>query len=104
MSFGEPIYAANDTRGIVTQSSPWYDDGNVILQAANVQFKVHQSILGQNSAVFRHMLSLAVPEEMGDAGCPVIGLSDSASDVNHLLNAVYDRRYVQFTSHCICCS
>lgn len=77
------------------RSSIWYDDGNVILQAETVQFKVHKSILAQSSSVFSDMLSFPQPPttetEMIES-CPVVRLSDSAEDVEYVLQALCQRK------------
>lgn len=96
MSAGASSNVADITERSIERSSPWFEDGNVILQAENFQFKVHRSILAQNSLVFRDMFSLAVSDDMDGQGCPIVSLYDSPSDVSHLLNAIYDRRRVYF--------
>ncbi|KZP19037.1 hypothetical protein FIBSPDRAFT_1045789 [Athelia psychrophila] len=81
----------------LVRSDVWYDDGNVVLQAQNAQFKIHKSILVHSSAVFRDMLSLPQPP-LEDTyvvdGCPVVHLSDSAEEVRYILQAIFQRKYV----------
>ncbi|KZP13125.1 hypothetical protein FIBSPDRAFT_835408 [Athelia psychrophila] len=81
------------------RSSIWYDDGNVILQAGAMQFRVHKGILAQSSSVFSDMLSFPQPAtanvEMIDE-CPVVRLSDSAEEVEYVLQALCQRKYVAF--------
>lgn len=77
------------------RSDIWYDDGNVVLQAQNTQFKVHRSILAQSSSVFKDMFMLPQPPLEGTQlveGCPVVQLSDPAEDVRYILRALSDRR------------
>lgn len=75
----------------------WYDDGNVVLVAENVAFKVHRSILSNCSDVFRDMFELA---QLGTSsifdGTPTVELSDDAGDLVHILNVLYShgREYV----------
>ena len=49
----------------------WFDDGNVILQAENVQFRAHRSILSKHSVILASLLDTAQPggEETVE-GCP----------------------------------
>ncbi|PPQ79629.1 hypothetical protein CVT24_010039 [Panaeolus cyanescens] len=74
----------------IEQGSVWMEDGNVILQAENTQFRVHKSILSRASSVFRDMFSLprsptAIPETTALAeGCPVVHLHDTAEDLSFL--------------------
>ena len=87
------------------RSDIWYADGNVILQAEGVQFKVHKSILAQSSPVFEDMFSLPQPPSSGvDTldGCPIVHLSDSAEEVGHVLRAIFQQQCVvnvAFTEH-----
>jgi len=70
----------------------WIDDGNIVLQAEDVQFKVHRSILSMHSPVFAALLR-SPPSDgapMTVDGCPLIRLAqDSAVEVRHLLLALY---------------
>ena len=62
-------------------------------QVENTQFKVHQGLLSRRSSVFEGMFSLAQPGQMeGELvdGCPVVVLSDLASDWTCILEALYD--------------
>lgn len=75
-----------------TRSEVWFDDGSVVLQAANVQFKVHRSVLCRHSSVFRDVFSMPHPrDEPTVDSCPVIHLQDSAEDLKHMLLALYDK-------------
>ena len=78
----------------VRSEDVWYDDGNIILQAQNTQFKVLKSILQRNSSVFRDMFSLPQPTSSDTElveGCPVVRLSDSADSVRYVLKALFER-------------
>ncbi|KAF7299345.1 BTB domain-containing protein [Mycena indigotica] len=72
----------------------WFNDGSVILQVENTQFRVAQSLLAMHSSVFRDMFTIPLPpEEPLVEGCPVVVLSgDKAVDWSHLLRAVYPSR------------
>jgi len=72
----------------------WFTDGNVVLEAEETQFRVHRGILALHSTVFKDMFEMPQPsEEPTVEGCPVVQLSDTAADVERLLNAVYNCLY-----------
>ncbi|KDR77431.1 hypothetical protein GALMADRAFT_138543 [Galerina marginata CBS 339.88] len=66
----------------------WFEDGNIILQVQATQFKVHRSVLSNQSEIFKDML--AVPQPPSLAECPVVVLHDSALDVESVLLLLYD--------------
>ncbi|KAF5340605.1 hypothetical protein D9611_007348 [Ephemerocybe angulata] len=71
----------------------WYRDGNVVLQAGNTQFKVHQGLLERHSPVFAGLL---VEGQQGGEdtveGCRVVKLEESEEDIELLLDALYNPR------------
>lgn len=81
----------------------WHDDGNIVLQAEGIPFRLHRSVLSYHSVVFRDMFSIGsrlVDGEIVD-GCPVVDLSDSIYDLSHFLLPLYSggSRYVKPTAH-----
>ncbi|KAH9922100.1 uncharacterized protein B0H18DRAFT_1212765 [Fomitopsis serialis] len=68
----------------------WFRDGNVVLQAGGVAFRVYQGTLSQNSEVFDGLFSVPQPV-IADTfdGCPVIQLEDRPDDLRHLLRALF---------------
>ncbi|KAI0669334.1 hypothetical protein C8Q78DRAFT_978161 [Trametes maxima] len=77
----------------VFRSECWYEDGNIVLIAECVAFRVHRGLLAQHSTIFHDLFS--VPQPCTDAselieGCPVVHLSDTSDDVERLLRALYD--------------
>ena len=72
----------------------WMDDGSIVIQAENSQFRIHRTTLSRHSPVFRDMFSIPQPTDSDDTvdGCPIVRLSDSAEDVTHLLAALYDHK------------
>ena len=75
-----------------SQGAFWFDDGNVILTAQGVRFRVHQGVLARRSQVFVDMFADA-RQPFDD--CPVVALSDYKYDVEHMLSALYDgEKYV----------
>ena len=65
----------------------WLEDGNIVLVAGGVAFRVYRGLLASQSTVFADMFgsSCARENEM-EEGCPVVHLSDSPIDVRHLLS------------------
>lgn len=82
------------TEMIIRRSSNlWFKEGSAVIQAEDVQFRVHLGLIAANSSIFNDMMSLPRPdsdEETVD-GCVLIRLSDKAVDVECMLNALYDR-------------
>jgi hypothetical protein len=74
----------------------WYDDGNLVLQAEDLFFKVHRGVLSSRSEVFAGMLAVSRPENSTEElmdGCPVVQLpGDESCDVEHALCAIYGAR------------
>lgn len=73
----------------------WYEDGNIILIAQNVAFKVHRSVLALCSDVFRDMFEVAQPGlQVADPlatpeALPVVHLSDTVKELVTFLNIIY---------------
>ncbi|KAJ7773955.1 hypothetical protein B0H16DRAFT_1362876 [Mycena metata] len=72
------------------RSDVWFDDGNLIVQAHNTQFRVFKGPLCHSSKVLKDAV-----DNMGDSKgvdeCPVLFLSDSATDLGHVLRTVFYR-------------
>jgi len=80
-----------------TRSELWFEEGTIVLQAENVQFKVHRDILSKHSLVFKDMLSLTQHSSADGPlvdGCAVVDLHDSAQDVEYMLRELYSLRSV----------
>ncbi|KAF8959128.1 hypothetical protein BDZ97DRAFT_1667567 [Flammula alnicola] len=76
---------------VVIRSKFWFDDGNVILQVDNTQFRVHRSVLSRHSNVFCDMFNLPQPEdERSPETCPVVPLYDTVEQVTHIISFLYD--------------
>ncbi|KAJ7612069.1 hypothetical protein FB45DRAFT_843338 [Roridomyces roridus] len=68
----------------------WFDDGSIIVQAGNSQFRVHRSILAACSPVFKDMLSFPQPADAELVeGCPVVHLPDAPEEVTVFLKAIF---------------
>ncbi|TFK85596.1 hypothetical protein K466DRAFT_551818 [Polyporus arcularius HHB13444] len=63
----------------------WFEDGNVMLVARDVEFRVFKGILADHSPVFKDMFSLPQPPEYATALCPVVHVTDAPEDLRHLL-------------------
>jgi hypothetical protein len=71
-------------------STPWFDDGNIVLEAEGKQFRVYRGILSENSVVFNDMFDLSRPGGEGEVeGCPVVRLSDRAEDLRIVLEVLH---------------
>lgn len=75
----------------------WFNDGNIVLQAEQMQFLVHRSVLALHSVVFKDMFSLPPPpipanETKLEELHPTVQMHDSAVDVENMLSALYGQR------------
>lgn len=74
----------------IKRSSPWFKDGNIILETEGVQFKVYQGILAANSSVFKDMFDFGEAEDHLVENCHVVQLSDKAEDLRIVLESLHD--------------
>lgn len=73
------------------RSDIWFEDGNVILIAKNITFKVHRGQLARHSDIFYDLFSIPQPTDQPIfEGCSMVELHDSPSDLTYLLRALYD--------------
>lgn len=81
----------------------WYGDGNIILVARDVEFRVYRGILADHSPVFDDMFSLpqptpSTPPYLGTPTgsttdvCPLVHLTDSPEDLRHLLRVCMPKK------------
>ncbi|KAJ7270066.1 hypothetical protein B0H12DRAFT_823555 [Mycena haematopus] len=83
----------------ITRSNIWYDDGSVVLQAGNTQFRVHWAILAKHSPFFHQMRGLPQPPNQPSVdGCPLVELPDASIDVEFLLEALYSPTFLAKTA------
>jgi hypothetical protein len=78
----------------IKRSDPWFDDGTIVIQARDTQFRAYRGILTLCSPIFHDMFSIPQPttgDELVD-GCPVVHVSDSAEDWQYVLRALCERR------------
>lgn len=72
----------------------WFEDGNIVLIARDIEFCVFKGILAKHSPLFRDMFSLPPPSRplgslqshaaVADT-CSTVHLSDSPEDFGHIL-------------------
>ncbi len=70
------------------------EDGNLVLLAGKVAFKVYRGLLTMLSLVFADMITTA-HAELGKKieGCAVVEMHDSPEDLKHLLRALLSSRH-----------
>ena len=77
----------------------WLSDGNIVVIAEDVAFRVHRSTLALRSEVFRDLFSLPASAAAVEAfeKCPVVHVSDSHEDIRRLFLVICcGRKYVLF--------
>ncbi|KAK7036151.1 hypothetical protein R3P38DRAFT_616721 [Favolaschia claudopus] len=78
----------------IVRSELWFSDGNVVIIAAAIAFKVHRGQLRRHSEVFDDLFSIPQPQDQDlYDGCPWIEVYDCPSDVLYFLRALYDGLY-----------
>ncbi|KAI1795351.1 hypothetical protein LXA43DRAFT_1108500 [Ganoderma leucocontextum] len=79
--------------GIAPHDEFWFPDGNLILVARDVAFRVYRCLLSDQSTVFADMFAGAsvVADEMFEA-CPIVRLSDSPQDLTHLFRILLPKK------------
>jgi hypothetical protein len=84
--------AADEHNSTAGMSDLWMDDGNIIIQVKNMQYKVHRGTLARHSPFFKDMFALPQPDAADM--CPIIVLSDEVEDVDYMLRSFYGEVYV----------
>lgn len=80
----------------IVRSELWFLDGNIVILAASVAFKVHRGQLRRHSEVFDDLFSIPQPKDQDlYDGCPWVEVYDCPSDVLYFLKALYDGLYFQ---------
>lgn len=84
------------TGEVVRDNELWLEDGNIVLVARNVAFRIYRGVLVTESPVFRDMLKVPQSVNLGTIdGCLVVNVSDSPEDLRNLLRVLYkNRKYV----------
>lgn len=71
----------------------WFEDGNLVVAAPDLTFRLHRGILARHSDIFKDMFQLLSQSEQNTAvhGCPVVQLHhDRGSDLVMLFTLLYD--------------
>ena len=71
--------------------SLWFDDGNIIIAAQGIGFRVHKSVLAAKSLVMKDMFSLPQPADAEKLEkCDVVHLDDDPLSLAIFLNLFYN--------------
>ncbi|KAF8957728.1 hypothetical protein BDZ97DRAFT_1737158 [Flammula alnicola] len=82
--------ATSDVEHPTRSGDIWFEDGNIILQADNIQFRVHRSVLSNHSNFFKDLFMVPQPErELMTDNCSLVKMPDAAQDWQNLLAIVY---------------
>ncbi|KAI0742439.1 hypothetical protein C8Q80DRAFT_1108932, partial [Daedaleopsis nitida] len=83
----------------------WYEDGNIILVACDVEFRIYKGLLAVHSPIFSDMFNLpqptptTTPDNTHDPTQPaVVHMTDSPEDLRHILRACMPRPDSRFVS------
>ncbi|KAI1795341.1 hypothetical protein LXA43DRAFT_882228 [Ganoderma leucocontextum] len=94
-----PRTAADDAVRDILQHHEefWLNDGNIVLVARNIAFRVYCGLLVTQSTVFADMFASSSPNsDETIEGCPVVHISDSPEDFAHLLRVLLPTTHRQF--------
>lgn len=88
----------------------WFEDGNIMLIARDIEFRIYKGILAKHSSVFQDMFSLptaVAPESSRDTAapadtCPVVHLSDSPEDFRHVLRVCMSDKNLRQVPRIMC--
>ncbi|TFY53348.1 hypothetical protein EVJ58_g9503 [Rhodofomes roseus] len=79
----------NQVTGFTRDEEIWYDDGNIVLVAGNVGFRVYRGLLAKRSEVFNDLFTVPQPQDSWLVyGCPVVHLSDTPDALRELLGVL----------------
>lgn len=75
------------------RSPIWFEDGNIVIQAEDIQYKMYKGLLATYSPFFKDVFG--VPQPTADdaeavEGCAVINLPESAEDVSYMLGFILE--------------
>ncbi len=100
--FEEPSDQADTSEDLTRDDEFWLVDGNIVLIAGEVAFKVYKGLLAEQSPVFSDVfLSASLEVSQLFERVPVVHLSDSPEDLRHFLRALLpnkQRSFVLFLS------
>ena len=91
-SRAEDDQKACDQLGLLRDTTYWFPDGNVIILAGKVAFRLYHGILATQSSVFDDMLDFPQPEGAPTiVGCPILELPDADCDLRHIFSVIFPR-------------
>ncbi|GJF00083.1 hypothetical protein PsYK624_163620 [Phanerochaete sordida] len=72
----------------------WWSDGNVVVAAVDLSFRVHASILRRHSSIFAELLDKA-PDAVGEVHeafdeCQILRVQDKGADLAEMFSVLYD--------------
>ncbi|KAJ7435219.1 hypothetical protein B0H11DRAFT_1859193 [Mycena galericulata] len=74
------------------RSDIWFEDGNLVVQAQDTQFRAYKGVLGSRlSAILEEQMNNLGETSKSVEGCPLLYLPDSSIDVEHVFRAIFDR-------------
>ncbi|KAF8871799.1 hypothetical protein CPB84DRAFT_1691896 [Gymnopilus junonius] len=78
----------------VVRSPIWFDDGSIVLQVENTQFRVHRAILSKHSEILEGLFTVPQPKDQPLVeGCVIVQFPDKAEDWEGLLSYIYEGKY-----------
>ncbi|RDX48936.1 hypothetical protein OH76DRAFT_1351381 [Lentinus brumalis] len=80
----------NEDEGLAHDAEYWLDDGNIILIARDIVFRIYRGLLAAQSPVFAAMFSSRSGEVCEET--PIFHLSDSPEDFRHFLHVVLPQK------------
>jgi hypothetical protein len=72
------------------RSDIWFADGNIVIQAENMQFRVYKGTLCNASEVLKEAVE-NIGDSNGVKGLPLLCLSDSSVDVAYVFKTIFYR-------------
>lgn len=74
------------------RSDIWFDDGNIIIQAENTQFRLYKGLLcnASESEVLKAAIR-NIGDSKGVDGCPLLCLSDSSLELSYVFKSIFYR-------------
>ena len=82
----------------------WLDDGNIVLIARDVGFRIYRGLLAAQSTIFADMPVFGSPNSSADEyydDCLVVRLSDSPEDIRYFLRVLVPCCHRMYVSLCI---
>ncbi|TCD70994.1 hypothetical protein EIP91_000492 [Steccherinum ochraceum] len=77
----------------------WFEDGNIILVADGIGFKLYKGILTRHSPLFNSMFTLPQPNDSPTVdGCMVVIVHDPPDELEEFLLALYDSSASYFSN------